>query len=150
MTQAIIASKEENGTVIRWNMEGWGGAFAKLPSLKEVEIELESSEDKVDELIPIVDWAKGWKFPLKDGKFLSTVGIDAKGVQTWQGPLCFLSEVCPYCSGYRQCRADGQGTPNEKCNERMRLKDLSLGPVCSVYSLRWKRAENVASGEVGE
>ncbi|KAL5316409.1 hypothetical protein ACEPPN_015455 [Leptodophora sp. 'Broadleaf-Isolate-01'] len=143
MIRAIIASKDEgNETPIQWNMEGWGGAFAKLPSLKEVEIELETSEDKVDELVAIVEWAKGWKFPLKNGKVLSTAGVETRGVQMWQSPKCFWSEICPYCWGYKQCI--GADPPNEKCEERMRLHDLSLGPVCSVYSLRWKPVDDVA------
>ena len=137
MTWDIMASKE--GKTLEWNMEGWGAAFAKLPKLKEVEIELETSEDKVDELVAIVDWAKGWKFPLKDGMVLSTEGVDAKDMQTWQGPMCFLSQICPYCSGFSQCRATDP--PNEKCTERMRLKALSKGPLCSVYSLRWRAAQ---------
>lgn len=141
MTRDIMACKE--GNVPEWNMQGWGTAFAKLPKLKEVEIELETSDDKVDELVAIVEWAKGWKFPLKDGKIMSTEGVVAKGVQTWQGPMCFWSQICPFCSGYNQCRVTD--VQNEKCTERMRLKGLGLGPVCSVYSLRWKVAQGDAS-----
>lgn len=141
MMRDIVAShsEDESERAIEWNVEGWGGAFAKLPSLKEVEIELETSEDKVDELVAIVEWAKGWKFPLKDGKVLSTEMVVGKPVQTWQGPMCFWSQICPYCNGFNQCRtADFQ---NEKCDERMRQKGAGLGPLCSIYSLRWRVAE---------
>ncbi|KAK0118275.1 hypothetical protein ONS95_012574 [Cadophora gregata] len=140
----MVASKE--GNVPEWNAEGWGAALGKLPVLKEVEIELETSDDKVDELMAIVEWAKGWRFPLKDGRVLSTEGVRAKGVQTWQGPMCWWSQVCPYCSGVSQCRV--ADPPNERCAERVRLRALSKGPVCSVYTLRWRATQDaLSSGE---
>ncbi|CZT03758.1 hypothetical protein WAI453_009032 [Rhynchosporium graminicola] len=137
MTRDIVACK--NGEVPEWNMAGWAGAFSKLPNLKELEMELETSDDKIDELVAIVEWAKMWKFPFRDGKVLNTEGVNAKPVQTWQGPMCFWSQICPYCAGYGDCLKTD--TPNEKCTERMRLRGLSMGPLCSVYSLRWKVAE---------
>lgn len=140
MTQDILTAKA--GGVVPWNMEGWGGAFAHLSSLKELEIELETSDDKKDELVAIVDWAKDWKFPLGDGKVLSTDGVRPKDVWTWNGPLRFSSEQCPYCYRYSRCRE--VNPPNEKCTERMRLKDLGVGPLCHVFSLRWKVAEDTS------
>ncbi|KAG0652957.1 hypothetical protein D0Z07_0386 [Hyphodiscus hymeniophilus] len=59
------------GEVIPWKEGGWGTAFANLASLQELEMEFETSEDKLKELEKIVEIAKTWKFPLKDGKVLT-------------------------------------------------------------------------------
>ncbi len=138
MSRDILTAK--GGGVVPWNMDGWGGAFAHLSSLKELEMELETSDDKKDELVAIVNWAKNWKFPFRDGKVLSTQGVKSKSLWAWNGPLKFTSEQCPHCYRYGRCRM--LDPPYEKCGERMRLKDHGLGPLCHVFSLRWKPAED--------
>ena len=118
----------------------WGSAFKNLPSLKELEIEFESSDDKKHELDTIVKWAKTWKFPLHDGRLLSTEGLDVTS-SSWQTPFFFWSQPCPYCGSPRRSRCNSEGTPNEeKCAERAALRSKRFGPKCYIYSIRWKVA----------
>lgn len=126
---------EKRGQVIAWREDGWGCAFGNLKELKELEMEFETSEDKAVELGKIVEKAKTWRFPLKDGKALSTEGLEAK-TWKWRGPLCLWSDRCPYCFGGLDCQGNRtQGTP---CIEKRRLRGLGLGPECTVVSLRWR------------
>ncbi|KAH8602045.1 hypothetical protein B0O99DRAFT_491499, partial [Bisporella sp. PMI_857] len=53
-----------NWAEVEWSERSWGSAFRQMASLKELELELETSEDKVPELKKIVEWAKGWRFPM--------------------------------------------------------------------------------------
>jgi hypothetical protein len=65
--------------------EGWGGQFQYVRELETLEIEFESVATKKAQLERVVERAKHWKFPLKDGKVL----IWAGGVKewTWEGSL---------------------------------------------------------------
>ena len=102
-------------------------------------MEFETSEDKVAELAKIVEKAKTWRFPLKDGKVLSTEGVEAKE-WTWTAPLCYWSQRCPYCHGRANC--NGMNAP---CVEKRRLRGLGLGPQCTVVSVRWRVANATSS-----
>jgi hypothetical protein len=127
---------ESQGQMIQWQRGGWGCAFAHLSSLQELEIEFETSEDKKTELLAIVEKAKTWRFPLKDNKFLTTEGM-AMSTNTWQGPLCYWSNICPYC--LHDDRTCGRSkVPLKGCAEKRTLKAEGLGPECIVVSLRWK------------
>jgi hypothetical protein len=118
----------------------WGSAFKSLPSLKELEIEFETSDDKKHELETIVKWAKTWKFPLNDGKVLSTEGLEVTST-SWDSPLCYWSDQCPYCGSHHRSHCNSEGTPNEeKCAKRARLRSSGLGPKCHIFSMRWKVA----------
>jgi len=149
--------REREGQVVPWNPNGWGCAFSRLPSLKELEMEFETSDDKKDELFAIIEKAKTWEFPLtlpspkplredsepgqegeierKTNVVLSTEGLEPK-INTWQSSMCYWSERCPYCYAARDCVV--VDPPNEKCVERMRLRGLELGPLCWIVSLRWR------------
>ncbi len=118
----------------------WGSAFKNLPSLKELEIEFETSDDKKHELDTIVKWAKTWKFPLHDGRLLSTEGLDVTS-SSWQSPFCYWSQRCPHCGSHHRSHCYTEGRPNkEKCAERAALMGSRLGPKCYIYSIRWKVA----------
>lgn len=52
-------------TPVVWDENGWGCAFKNMKALKELELEMETSEDKAAELKAIVDHAKEWKFPMR-------------------------------------------------------------------------------------
>ena len=125
----------KRGEVIPWRQDGWGCAFGNLHSLKELQMEFETSEDKLAELENLVEIAKAWRFPLEDGKFLSTEGLEEKK-WIWRGPVCYWSPMCPYCH-----RIVGCPEANKKCAEKRRLKARGLGPVCTVVSLRWRVAD---------
>ena len=93
----------------------WGSAFKHLKSIKEVEIEFETSDDKKDELLAILKWARTWKFPLDGGMLLSAEGTDVT-VMSWQTPLCYWSDICPYCRGCWSCGYVWRSKlRNEKC-----------------------------------
>ena len=125
---------ERRGQINPWKEGGWGTAFGNLRSLKELEMEFETSEDKVVELEEIVEYAKTWRFPLKDGKVLSQEGLQEKW--KWRAPMCYWSPQCPYCHGAPNCRS--RKLMKEQCIEKKRLKELDLGPECTVVSLRWR------------
>ena len=123
---------EKRGLAIPWRAGGWGCAFGNLKGLKELEMEFETTEDKVVELGKIVENARTWKFPLNDGKVLSTEGLEGK-TWKWRGPLCLWCERCPYCRGRAICK--GTEVP---CMEKKLLINMGLGPECTVMSLRWR------------
>ena len=50
----------------------WGLAFEKMPNLKTLIMEFETSGDHKPAMDKIVEWAIQWKFPLSNGKVLST------------------------------------------------------------------------------
>ncbi|KAF4631910.1 hypothetical protein G7Y89_g6215 [Cudoniella acicularis] len=128
-------AREKNGEVLKWDKTAWGFAFAKLKSLKEVEIELETSDDKKDELMAIVEKAKTWRFPMRDGTALSTKGLPEK-INAWQSSMCYWSDLCPYCGWGEKCPV--VDPPNKGCEERKRLRAEGKGPLCHVVSLRWR------------
>ena len=72
----------------------WGSRFANLKGLKELELELETSEAKRMELDTIIEKAKAWKFPLGDGNVLV---MDAERTVTsvWTGSKHFKGLHAP-------------------------------------------------------
>lgn len=128
---------ERRGITIPWRQGGWGCAFENLKGLRELEMEFETSEDKVAELGRIVEKAKTWRFPLKDGKVLSTEGLE-ENMWKWRGPMCLWSHWCPYCFAGSNCQ--GARTQNVQCIEKRRLRALGIGPECTVRTLRWRVA----------
>jgi len=127
--------REKAGDVIRWSPIGWGCAFANMKNLKELELELETSGDKVPELKAIVEKAKAWKFPMNNGLLLSADGLDVKTTM-WRSKECYWSPKCPYCPGRLGCQGE-----NEKCVEKRALIAQGLGPMCTIISLRYKLAK---------
>lgn len=130
--------QEKRGEVIPFKKHAWGSAFAEIKNLKELEIELETSEDKVAELKAIVEKAKEWRFPLKDGIVLSAEGLGPKTME-WRGPECYWSELCPYCSRTGECWKR-ESFATLKCKEKGRLKAEGKGPMCTAITLKWKVA----------
>jgi hypothetical protein len=131
---------EQRGGVVSWSPGAWGSAFKHLKSLKELEIEFETSEDKKAELEAILKWAKTWRFPLNDGMVLSTEGLDVTS-SSWQTPMCYWSDHCPHCGKLGRCRLVNPVDKN--CAERMKMKELGRGPTCYIYNMRWKVARDV-------
>lgn len=144
----VNINREKTYTPEAFLDDAWGSAFKRLPSLKELQIEFETSEDKEAELEQIVDWAKTWKFPMMDGKMLSADGLDVKK-KTWEGGMTFWSERCPYCGSHNRAPCVNARTPNEKkeCVERTKRRAHGKGPTLHVMSIRWKLAK-AARGEL--
>lgn len=76
---------EKAGEIVPWDMGGWGGAFAQLKSIKELQMEFETSDKHKDQLVAIVNRAKTWGFPLQDGMVLSAKDYII-GEHTWTKP----------------------------------------------------------------
>jgi hypothetical protein len=136
MHQEMAAAKKGQGGP--WKLTAWGTAFLHLESLKELEIELETSEDKLDELKAIVEHAKTWRFPFRNGMVLSTEGMEVKE-GSWSAPFCLWSHKCPSCGSQGLCR--GVAVPPPKnCADRTRLRMQNKGPDCYSFTLKWKVA----------
>ncbi|KAE8447675.1 hypothetical protein EG329_010481 [Mollisiaceae sp. DMI_Dod_QoI] len=151
-------SPAHNGTMEEFRDSAWGSAFKQLESLKELEIEFETSDDKKAELEAIVEWAKTWKFPMKDGLVLSADGLDVKRM-VWQASMSEWSHQCPYCGNPNrapcativipeQTTGETAGETTEEirrqrpeCIERTRRRARGEGPTLHVISVRWKLAQ---------
>ncbi|KAF8215103.1 hypothetical protein K438DRAFT_1800722 [Mycena galopus ATCC 62051] len=76
-------ARAERGEAIPWAEGGWGGALRRLPALNELEIEFETSVDRMDELKTVVERALRWIFPMGDRGVLSTKG-SGMTLSEWQ------------------------------------------------------------------
>jgi hypothetical protein len=130
--------REKKGEIIPWKASAWGSAFAEMKNLKELEIELETSEDKVGELKAIVEHAKGWKFPMRDGMVLRTDGLPTTTME-WRGNFCHWSDQCPYCGKYGECWKPT--VQSQWCQEKERLLAEGKGPMLTVITVRYKLAK---------
>jgi hypothetical protein len=113
----------------QWKEHVWGCAFQELASLREVEIELETSEDRRQELETIVCQAQRWEFPMTGGRVLTTQGLLVRR-SCWEGPICAWSRLCPGCSGTSEDR--------DKCLDRRVRTSASLGLILHIAVLRWR------------
>jgi hypothetical protein len=155
-------AKQEGRELEPFMDNAWGAVFKKFPSLKELEFEFETSDDKKADLETIVDWAKTWKFPMSDGMVLSA---DDSVVQrsTWIGPRSFWGNRCPYCSsnsascGRSPCVCSSQPACfrnlsdadkwNPGCVLRAQRIGKDKGPTLHVMSLCWKLAKDLEAVE---
>jgi len=122
--------------------QGWGYAFRNLKGLKELELELESTEDKLEELRRVAGKAKTWKFPMDGEMYLSAKGLETK-TSEWRSPQICWAAICPYC-GRRGCPGAPGGfnrSLDERCVRKVDLKTHGLGLICKVISLRYKLAK---------
>ncbi|KAH6676619.1 hypothetical protein B0J14DRAFT_357904 [Halenospora varia] len=127
--------REERGHILEFLDNSWGVGFARLASLKEFELEMETSDDKKDELMAIVKKAKTWKFPMEKGAVLSAEGLKEE-TSTWQPADHFWSDLCPYC-GNSKCVLDRE-EPLKGCVERQRLMSEGKGPLCHIVKVKWR------------
>ncbi|KAJ7247788.1 hypothetical protein C8J57DRAFT_1140069, partial [Mycena rebaudengoi] len=68
-------AREERGEVIPFAAGGWGGALQRLPALRELEIEFETTVNRTEELRKIVERALRWRFPMGERGILSNKGL---------------------------------------------------------------------------
>ena len=128
MRKDMAEEKMGKGGDVEWNQRAWGVAFKELRALKGLEIEFETSEEKEGELGAIVEWARGWRFPLKEGRVLSTEG-EKPVWSKWRGKVYHWSQVCPFC-------IQG-GEENDKCRERKEMIERQEGPKLVLACLKW-------------
>lgn len=130
---------EQRGAAVEWKLDQWGAAFAEMKGLKQLEMDLETSDDKIEELKAIATNALTWKFPAYSrGGVEMVLSSDSSKPKwmTWEGPICYWSDSCPQCGQRTTCLV--ADPPNRGCVERARRKAAGLGPLCHVVSLRWK------------
>lgn len=125
-------------SALQYKAQSWGMAFGELAGLENLEMEFETSEDKRGELTEIVEWARGWRFPLKRGRVLSTERGVAEWME-WTGQLCHWSEKCPYCVDDACGTDDSQNEElHDKCRARKEAILRREGPLLVVAKLKWK------------
>ncbi|KAJ6508229.1 hypothetical protein C8R45DRAFT_1069005 [Mycena sanguinolenta] len=76
-------AREERGEVIPWAASGWGAALQRLPALKELEFEFETSVNRKEELKTVVQRALRWRFPMGNRGVLSNKGL-GMALHEWQ------------------------------------------------------------------
>jgi hypothetical protein len=139
MTRDMNATKAEKLLGLFPEEHAWGNAFQHLQGLKELEIEFETSEDKKRELEDIITWAITWVFPAA-GKLKVLQAKDKVNKWTWETPISYWSDLCPYCRRYNaNCRnSTNTHQQREECSDRMRKMNEGVGPTCHVAVVKWK------------
>lgn len=112
-----------------WKEHIWGCAFQELASLREVEMELETSEDRRQELETIIGQAQRWEFPMTGGRVLTTQGLQVRRYW-WEGPIYAWSRLCPGCLGTSE--------DQDKCLDRRLRTSAGLGPILHIAVLKWR------------
>ncbi|GAP83522.1 hypothetical protein SAMD00023353_0201070 [Rosellinia necatrix] len=112
----------------------WGKAFSHMLKLKTLTIDFETSEDKRDDMETIVTWALRWRFPLANGRHLSTGGQTASKM-SWRGLPHHWSDKCVSCDKFVRNSPPGQDCP--KCKETRQLFSQRYGPQLLVWTCLW-------------
>lgn len=100
----LMWDKDDQGEQVQQHPHSWGEGIKKMfPSLKMLEIELETVVEKEGELQVIADRALRWKFDTSRGSVLeaeqfgkhdgSRTGIKPPSWRTWTGPKCMHTMV---------------------------------------------------------
>ncbi|KAI1172808.1 hypothetical protein F4777DRAFT_560223 [Nemania sp. FL0916] len=124
-----IASTDDGS--IEFEPRSWGTAFSRMPTLKTLTIDFETSEDKRDQMEAIVDWALKWKFPLAYGRHLSTCGQPATKT-SWRGLPHHWSDRCVSCGIH--ARLSLSGPECLKCKETRQLAERRHGPQLFIWT----------------
>ncbi|KAK8127541.1 hypothetical protein PG984_008649, partial [Apiospora sp. TS-2023a] len=127
MRQDMLTTKQ--GGQVPFVENTWGLAFEKMPKLKSVIIDFETSKDKKQEMEEIVNWAQKWKFPAAAAPEEPARHFSAEGnpveKMSWQGLPYHWSDNCVGCHKIRW----GQINPNcADCTEEKELLDWGFGP----------------------
>ncbi|KAI0966344.1 hypothetical protein F4678DRAFT_299904 [Xylaria arbuscula] len=124
---------------IEFGEEAWGRAFTHMPRLKTLTIDFETSEEKRHEMGAIIAWALKWRFPLSDGRHLST-GDRPASKTSWRGLPHHWSHRCVTCGRPTQYRIPGEECP--KCNEMRWLISQGYGPQLLIWTCHWEPAQD--------
>ncbi|KAI5926665.1 hypothetical protein F4810DRAFT_653028 [Camillea tinctor] len=125
--------RAEDGDV-SFQERAWGLAFGHMPALRTLTIDFETSQDKKEEMEAIVAWALKWRFPLSDGRHLSTEGGPVKKT-CWRGLAYHWSSVVRNCYKIREC------DPNCSCLGRKGLEARGFGPMLYVWTVTWNPSQ---------
>ncbi|KAI1368813.1 hypothetical protein F5Y08DRAFT_335382 [Xylaria arbuscula] len=120
---------------VEFSPGAWGVAFSHMSRLKTLTIDFETSEDKRAEMESLVTWAVKWRFPLTEGRYLSTSGRPAQKM-SWRGLPHHWSHRCVACGRLTQYRVPGQECST--CNETRQLISQGHGPQLLIWTCVWK------------
>ncbi|KAI0107526.1 hypothetical protein GGR51DRAFT_515879 [Nemania sp. FL0031] len=118
----------------------WGRAFSRMSKLKTLTIDFETSEDKRAEMDVIVSWALKWRFPLLDGRHLSTGGRPASKM-SWRGLKHHWGDNCVSCGRFVWNNPRGDECP--KCRETKLLVSQRYGPQLLIWTCVWKPEQDM-------
>ncbi|KAI1419251.1 hypothetical protein F5Y12DRAFT_778938 [Xylaria sp. FL1777] len=117
----------------------WGRMFSHMSKLKTLTIDFETSEDNQYEMDAVVTWAQKWKFPLSNGRHLSTCGQPPDKI-SWRGLPHHWSYKCMSCGRLTQYRLPGNDCA--KCDEKRSLISQGYGPQLLVWTYHWKPVQD--------
>ncbi|KAJ7200535.1 hypothetical protein GGX14DRAFT_466390 [Mycena pura] len=89
-------AREERGEAIPFATGGWGGALQRLPALRELEMEFETTINRKEELKKIVERALRWRFPMGERGVLSNKGL-GMDVDEWKSDK---ESLCVFTVGW--------------------------------------------------
>ncbi|KAG8166652.1 hypothetical protein KVR01_002341 [Diaporthe batatas] len=154
-------------SIPRWDC--WALLFLRMPNLKQLTIDFETSEDKKSEMEAIVEWARlRWRFPVL--RRLSGTERDPYtfrhmqrsrnatpvDLSPWSDDLDVLSAADQpvqktswrglpqhFSAACHACTAgwgEEEGAPDcEECTKRGKLLKLNKGPQLLVWTVHWER-----------
>ena len=106
----------------------WGSRFVNLKGLKKLELELETIETKRTELDTIVEKARSWKFPLRDGDVL-VMDEESTDKSFWTGSKHFKGLNAPNVPAGLQLRQGSTASFSPfKSTPRSETESEELGP----------------------
>lgn len=115
----------------------WGLAFERMPKLKTLVMDFETSEDKKPEMEKIVEWAQRWKFPAASSSggpamCFSTAGMPVQKM-SWRGMRQHWSDNCIICTSWVPRVEICVG-----CAQEARFRAAGYGPRLLVWTVTWK------------
>ncbi|KAK7956139.1 uncharacterized protein PG986_005361 [Apiospora aurea] len=128
----------QQGGQVPFADKAWGLAFEKMPKLRSLIIDFETSRDKRQEMEEIVKWAQKWKFPAAAASGESARHFSAENnpveKMSWQGMTYHWSDRCIGCHKGRW-QPINPDCPD--CNEEKKLTGWGYGPRLLVWTLSW-------------
>lgn len=125
------------GGRVPFSMGVWGLAFERMPKLKTLVMDFETSEDKKGEMEKIVEWAQHWKFPAASGSGGPAMCFSAAGMpvqkMSWRGMCQHWSRNCHVCANWNR-----QVDSCDGCAQEARLRAAGYGPRLLVWTVTWK------------
>ena len=115
----------------------WGLAFERMPKLKTLVMDFETTECNQDRLSKIVQWAQHWRFPAASGSGEPAMCFSAAGVpvqkMSWRGFLQHWDARCGTC-----LRLAPRMDQCDACLQDSRLFIAGYGPRLFVWTVTWK------------
>ena len=107
----------------------WGSRFANLTGLKKFEMELETIEAKMNQLDTIIERARTWRFPLRDGNVLVMDEEESIDKSAWTGSKHFKGLHAPNPPAGLQLRQGSTASFSPfKSTPRSDTESEELGP----------------------